>query len=154
MSASVPALDLELQRAVQNVPLPSEAEFRRWVAAALVAPHAPVEVVIRVVDETESASLNETYRHKQGPTNVLSSPFEAPPGVESNLLGDLAVCAPVVEREAREQGKPASAHWAHMVVHGVLHLQGYDHVEAGAAEEMENLERRILSRLGYPDPYE
>lgn len=154
MSASVPALDLELQRAVQDVPLPSETEFRRWVAAALVVPHASVEVVIRVVDETESASLNETYRHKQGPTNVLSFPFEAPPGVQSNLLGDLAVCAPVVEREAREQGKPATAHWAHMVVHGVLHLQGYDHVEAGAAEEMENLERRILSQLGYPDPYE
>lgn len=154
MSAPVPALDLELQRAVQDIPLPSETEFRRWVAAALVVPHASVEVVIRVVDETESASLNETYRHKQGPTNVLSFPFEAPPGVQSNLLGDLAVCAPVVEREAREQGKPASAHWAHMVVHGVLHLQGYDHLEAGAAEEMENLERRILSQLGYPDPYE
>ncbi|MEJ2643433.1 MAG: rRNA maturation RNase YbeY [Gammaproteobacteria bacterium] len=154
MSASVPALDLELQRAVQDVPLPSETEFRSWVAAALVVPHAAVEVVIRVVDETESASLNETYRHKQGPTNVLSFPFEAPPGVQSNLLGDLAVCAPIVEREAREQGKPATAHWAHMVVHGVLHLQGYDHVEAGAAEEMENLERRILSQLGYPDPYE
>ena len=154
MAARVPALDLELQRAVQDVAMPSEAEFRRWVTAALSEPHGDVEVVIRVVDEAESASLNETYRHRQGPTNVLSFPFEAPPGVESHLLGDLAVCAPVVAREAREQGKSLSAHWAHMVVHGVLHLQGYDHLEARAADEMENLERRILGQLGYPDPYE
>lgn len=147
-------LNLELQRAVRGVRLPARAEFQRWAAAALVAVTPSVEVVIRVVDEAESAVFNETYRHKRGPTNVLSFPFEAPPGPDSELLGDLAICAPVVIREAREQGKSLSMHWAHMVVHGMLHLQGYDHVEAAAADEMEDLERRILGQLGYPDPYE
>lgn len=146
-------LTLELQRAVAGMRLPSKARFRCWATAALVSAARPVELVIRVVDETESAALNATYRHKLGPTNVLSFPFEAPPGVDSALLGDLAICAPVVIREAREQGKPVLAHWAHMVVHGVLHLQGYDHMNSVDADEMESLERRILGQLGYPDPY-
>jgi probable rRNA maturation factor len=132
--------------------IPAEADFQRWAVAA--GPEGVAEVAIRVVDETESAALNQTYRHKAGPTNVLSFPCEAPPGVPNDLLGDLVICAPVVEREAQDQGKTAEAHWAHMVVHGVLHLRGYDHVEPDEAERMEALEVALLSRLGYPNPYE
>lgn len=132
--------------------IPPEKEFQRWAEA--VIPEAEPEVCIRVVDEAESAELNQTYRHKTGPTNVLSFPCEAPPGIPNSILGDLVICAPVVEREAREQGKPAAAHWAHLVVHGLLHLRGYDHLEAEDAERMESLEVDILSRLGYPNPYD
>ena len=106
------------------------------------------------MDEDEGAELNEAYRRKQGPTNVLSFPFEAPPGVELSLLGDIVVCAPVVAREAGEQGKILESHWAHMVVHGCLHLLGYDHMEPVEAEAMEALETEILGGLGYPNPYE
>ena len=109
--------------------------------------------LIRLVDEAESRQLNRDYRGKDRPTNVLSFPFEAPPEVLTPLLGDLVICAPVVVREAREQGKPADAHWAHMLVHGVLHLLGYDHLEPAEADEMEALERDILAGLGFPDPY-
>jgi probable rRNA maturation factor len=108
---------------------------------------------VRIVDEQESAELNEQYRHKQGPTNVLSFPFECPPGVELNLLGDLVICAPVVQREAQQQQKQELAHWAHMVVHGTLHLLGYDHLQQDEAEAMENREIRIMEDLGYSDPY-
>lgn len=132
--------------------LPPEADFQRWAEA--VIPEAELEVCIRVVDVAESAELNQTYRHKPGPTNVLSFPCEVPPGVPNPLLGDLVICAPVVEREAREQGKTAEAHWAHLVVHGLLHLRGYDHGEEEDAERMESLEVDILSRLGYPNPYD
>ena len=97
--------------------------------------------------------MNQRYRSKSGPTNVLSFPFEDPPGVESDELGDIVVCAPVVDREAVEQGKTAQEHWAHMVVHGVLHLCGYDHIDDKDADEMENEETRILTGLGFPAPY-
>ncbi|MGS6552627.1 rRNA maturation RNase YbeY [Escherichia coli] len=111
------------------------------------------EVTIRVVDTAESHSLNLTYRGKDKPTNVLSFPFEVPPGMEMSLLGDLVICRQVVEKEAQEQGKPLEAHWAHMVVHGSLHLLGYDHIEDDEAEEMEALETEIMLALGYEDPY-
>ncbi|HSJ47688.1 MAG TPA: rRNA maturation RNase YbeY [Gammaproteobacteria bacterium] len=125
-----------------------------WVEAALETENHGVELVIRLVDEAESAELNEAYRGKTGPTNVLSFPFDMPPEVEeTRLLGDLVICAPVVRREAAEQGKTEPAHWAHLVVHGTLHLQGYDHQSEAGAAEMEGLERQILARLGYPDPY-
>lgn len=101
----------------------------------------------------ESHSLNLTYRGKDKPTNVLSFPFEVPPGMEMSLLGDLVICRQVVEKEAQEQGKPLEAHWAHMVVHGSLHLLGYDHIEDDEAEEMEALETEIMLALGYEDPY-
>jgi probable rRNA maturation factor len=101
-------------------------------------------VTVRLVDEAESRELNHTYRGKDKPTNVLSFPFEAPPGLELPLLGDLVICRQVVEAEAVEQGKPLMAHWAHMVVHGSLHLLGYDHIEDEEAEEMEQLERDIM----------
>lgn len=113
-----------------------------------------MEVLIRIVDADEGAALNERYRGKRGPTNVLSFPFAVPSGIPNRLLGDLVICAPVVEREACEQGKSAEAHWAHMVVHGMLHLQGYDHVEEREAEIMEAREVEILSRLGVENPYE
>ncbi|MGB0712351.1 MAG: rRNA maturation RNase YbeY [Gammaproteobacteria bacterium] len=108
---------------------------------------------VKLVDARESQDLNLRYRDQDKPTNVLSFPFEAPPGVELGLLGDLAICVPVVEREAREQHKGASAHWCHMVVHGVLHLMGHDHLDDAQARVMESLETDILAALGYPDPY-
>jgi probable rRNA maturation factor len=142
---------LELQNASTALNLPDTESFRRWADAA--AGPEPAEILVRIVDEGESAELNGAYRHKQGPTNVLSFPFEVPPGVPNEFLGDLVICAGVVEREAREQGKPAEAHWAHMVVHGLLHLRGYDHVEDADAAEMEAAEVDILARLGFSDPY-
>ncbi|QSA98202.1 rRNA maturation RNase YbeY [Methylococcus sp. EFPC2] len=145
-------IEVEIQNASASADVPSEDEFRRWAATAVQRDAA--EIVIRVVDEDESAELNEQYRHKAGPTNVLSFPFEAPPGVDTDILGDLVICAPVVEREAGEQGKTPAAHWAHMVVHGVLHLQGYDHIEEAEAERMEAEEVALLRGLGYGNPYE
>ncbi|HEV2110346.1 MAG TPA: rRNA maturation RNase YbeY [Gammaproteobacteria bacterium] len=133
--------------------VPGEAELARWAAAALAGRRAGAELAIRIVDEAEGAKLNATYRHKQGATNVLSFPAELPPGVPLPLLGDLVICAPVVAREAREQGKAPEAHWAHLVVHGCLHLLGHDHEQQAETEEMESLERKILEGMGYPDPY-
>jgi len=116
------------------------------------------EVNFQVVDEANISELNETYRHKSGPTNVLSFPFEAPPGLPKEeadaLLGDIVICAQVVSREAEEQGKTLQAHWAHMVVHGVLHLLGYDHLDDDEAEAMENLEVQLLNELTFPNPYQ
>ncbi|GAB4289195.1 MAG: rRNA maturation RNase YbeY [Thiohalomonadaceae bacterium] len=146
-------IDLDLQIASAAPGIPSEDAFRAWVHAALAGRRAEAELTIRVVDEEESAELNGTYRHQPGPTNVLSFPFAAPPGVTLPLLGDIVICAPVVAREAREQGKTAAAHWAHMTVHGCLHLLGHDHIDPAEAEIMEALERDVLSALGYADPY-
>jgi len=146
-------LEIDIQYGLPRAGLPTAAAVRRWAAAALAGGPADAELSVRIVDEEEGAQLNQAYRHKQGATNVLSFPFEAPPYIDSPLLGDLAICAPVVEREAREQGKAADAHWAHMVVHGTLHLLGYDHQDAAQAREMEAREIEILMRLGYPDPY-
>jgi probable rRNA maturation factor len=148
-------LELDLQIALAMPGLPDEAHFRRWAEAALMGAgyEKDAELTLRIVNEAESTALNEAYRHKQGPTNVLSFPFTAPPEVDgSPLLGDIVICAPVVLREAISQNKPAEAHWAHLVAHGVLHLLGYDHDEIQAAA-MESLEIRILTDLGYADPY-
>jgi probable rRNA maturation factor len=146
-------LRLEAQYATEAGGLPSEQALRRWAAAALMEP-GDKELVVRIVDEAESAALNDRYRGKPEPTNVLSFPFESPPGLALPHLGDLVICAPVVEREAREQGKSSEAHWAHMLVHGLLHLRGYDHQNEAEAETMEALESAILGQLGYPNPYE
>lgn len=149
-------LDLELQVAVDFPGLPDADVVRQWAAVALAESGRTrdAELVVRLVNAAESESLNSRYRGKQGPTNVLSFPFEAPPEVNGlNLLGDVVICAPVVLAEAVTQRKPAEAHWAHMVVHGVLHLVGYDHGDDGEAERMESLESRILDHLGYSDPY-
>jgi probable rRNA maturation factor len=147
-------IDLDLQIVVDAPDLPSEADIRRWVAAAVGDAMAEAQLTVRIVDEAEIRELNATYRGKDKPTNVLSFPFEAPPGVDIPLLGDIIVCAAVVAREAGEQGKPLEAHWAHMVIHGTLHLLGYDHIEEAEAEEMEGLEIRLLTDLGYANPYE
>lgn len=145
---------LDLQVACENPEgLPQEAQIQRWLDAAIVPFQEEAEVTVRLVDEAESHDLNLTYRGKDKPTNVLSFPFEAPPGMEMPLLGDLVICRQVVEREAPEQDTPLDAHWAHMVVHGSLHLLGYDHIEDDEAEEMEALETEIMLALGYADPY-
>ena len=134
---------------------PDEDDIRRWVEAvmALEQNSADVELTVRIVGVEEIAELNKRYRHKTGPTNILSFPFEAPPGVELNLLGDLVIAAPVVASEAQQQHKTETAHWAHMVVHGTLHLLGYDHQTAAEAEEMEAREIHILKTLGFANPY-
>ena len=147
-------LALDVQRASVAAELPSDTQLRRWARAALADIGGNHELTVRIVDAPESADLNADYRHKQGPTNVLSFPFEAPPGVNSRLLGDLVLCADVVQREAREQGKSPQAHWAHMIVHGVLHLRGFDHLTMIEAQAMETLETEILACLGYTNPYE
>jgi len=133
--------------------LPAPRDFERWAAAALAGRCAAGEMTIRVVGLAESAALNETYRLRSGPTNVLSFPYESTPEMEPPLLGDLVICAPQVMLEARQQHKVPQAHWAHITVHGSLHLLGYDHEEAKEAEIMERLEVAILAGLGYPDPY-
>lgn len=148
------AIELDLQLAVENENnLPSTTDFQRWLDAAIHRFQADAEVTIRIVDREESQTLNRDYRGKDKPTNVLSFPFEAPPEIEINLLGDLIICRQVVEKEAEEQDKPLFAHWAHMVVHGSLHLLGYDHIEDDEAEEMEALETEIMQEMGYNDPY-
>ena len=134
--------------------IPTATQVQRWAEAALLSKEQDsVSLSVRVVDEQEITDLNQRYRSRSGATNVLSFPFEDPPGVESDELGDVVVCAPVVEREAHEQGKTTEEHWAHIVVHGILHLCGYDHIEDSDAEEMENEETRILTGLGFPAPY-
>ena len=152
---------VEIVNASSDTQLPASTDFRHWTETALAAMQSNEETLadgtelsIRVVDEAESAQLNETYRHKQGPTNVLSFPFEGIQGTGINLLGDLAICAPLVRKEAGEQNKPAQAHWAHLTVHGILHLKGYDHEEPAAAGKMEALEVRIMESLGFANPYQ
>lgn len=143
---------IELQIASTAAGLPGADQLAAWAAAARLD-DGEASIVIRIVDEPESRRLNRDYRGKDKPTNVLSFPFDPPPGVPEAHLGDLVICAPVVFAEAQQQQKTPEAHWAHMVVHGTLHLQGYDHQNSVEAEEMESLERRILASLGYPDPY-
>lgn len=134
--------------------LPSAEQFQTWLDAALADQNKEFEVVIRLVDEPESAQLNQEYRGKSGPTNVLSFAFEVPDGVPLNLLGDLVICAPLVKKEALEQHKPAEHHWAHLVIHGVLHLRGYDHIDETEADEMEAKEIAILKQLNISNPYQ
>ena len=143
----------EIQFIYQSASVPCKEQFQVWLEAALKDMDRDVEIVIRIVDERESACLNEQYRKKDGPTNILSFPFEVPKGVDLNLLGDLVICAPIVEKEASAQHKSKCNHWAHLVVHGVLHLQGYDHISHHDAERMEAKEIEILSKLNITNPY-
>ena len=145
-------VDLDIQREV--VGLPKDQELVKWVKEVLtLEQHGDTELTIRFVSEAESAELNNEYRNKQNSTNVLSFPFEMPEEVELNLLGDLVVCSDIVKKEAAEQQKEELAHWAHMIVHGTLHLLGYDHLTDAEARIMETKEIKILSQLGYSDPY-
>ncbi len=155
-------LSLDIQRASRRRDLPSDALLRRWARAALLHDagyaEAKVALTIRMVNEAESQALNRDYRGKDKPTNVLSFPFELPEFLAStevshHYLGDLVICAAVVAAEAKEQDKALNHHWAHMVVHGVLHLLGYDHIKNAEAKRMEALERTILASLKIPDPY-
>ena len=141
-------LRLSYQR-VCSVEVPPRAAVLRWVRAALQKGEA--QVTVRFVDTEEGRELNQRFRGKDYATNVLSFVYDVPE--EAGLMGDLVLCAPVVEREAAEQGKPLAAHYAHLIVHGMLHLQGYDHEDEAQAAEMEALERDVLGRLGFPDPY-
>lgn len=144
---------LNVQRASSVRGLPSAASITDWARAALAGSGpGTAEITVRLVDEPESADLNKRYRGKRGATNVLSFTYDLAPE-KAGLAGDLLVCAPVVQREAVQQDKRPRAHWAHMVVHGILHLRGHDHVRITDAEIMEALEIRILKRLGFPDPY-
>ena len=141
--------------AARGAAVPKAAELKRWAMSAL-GDGVRGELTLRIVDEDESAELNSRYRGKKGPTNVLSFGAEAaaaPSGDELLPYGDVVICAAVVAREAREQGKPLAAHWAHMVVHGALHLQGYDHENVRDAGIMEARERAVLAEMGFPDPY-
>jgi probable rRNA maturation factor len=152
-TAGIMALAIEVQLAVDAGSLPSPVELSTWALAAWQDKARDAEVVVRVTDEAESRQLNHEFRGKDKATNVLSFPFDPVPEIDLDHAGDLVICAPVVEREAGEQGKGLEAHWAHMVVHGMLHLQGYDHESDAEAAEMEALETDILSALGYPAPY-
>jgi probable rRNA maturation factor len=134
--------------------VPTLAQFQHWLDSTLLPENDGVELTIRLVNKNESQQLNAQYRNKDKPTNVLSFPFEVPAGIELNLLGDLIICADIVEKEAIEQNKTLTAHWAHMVIHGCLHLLGYDHIDDTDAQNMEALEIDILAKLGFNNPYE
>lgn len=140
-------LNLSVQYACNREGLPLRADFVRWARAALVGGG---EITIRLVDPDEGQELNAEYRGKDYATNVLSFPYDTEPVV----MGDLVICPSVVAREAAEQNKPLAAHYAHLTVHGMLHLQGWDHENDEEAQQMEDQEREILAALGYPDPYQ
>jgi len=153
------ALQLEFQVGCEVEGLPSEAQFRSWLTMALRAvDRDSAELSLRIVDTAESQQLNSDYRDKNQPTNVLSFPWQSDfpelAELESNYLGDLAICAEIVQREVVEQQKLLEAHWAHLSIHGLLHLLGFDHIDAAEAQVMESLEISILSQLHYPNPYE
>ncbi|MCL1123823.1 rRNA maturation RNase YbeY [Shewanella surugensis] len=148
-------LILDRQVAIDETPdLPNQTSLALWVNTVLDGRMEEAELTIRIVGNEESQQLNFDYRGKDKPTNVLSFPFEAPPEIELPLLGDLIICAPVVAQEANAQNKTLQAHWAHMVVHGCLHLLGYDHIDDAEAEEMESLETQIITQLGFANPYQ
>lgn len=166
--------DIDIQMACDKAELPQAGEamssyIEDWVKAVLTAPqtrwqrrqpwqaadtfHHAAQLTVRLVDTEEGIALNQDYRHRQGPTNVLAFPFDEPFQLQPPLLGDVVICAPLVASEARQQSKPLLAHWAHLVVHGTLHLLGYDHLGDNQAQEMEGLEITILTQLGFADPY-
>ena len=148
--------ELDVQYAVTAADLPTIEQFQTWVDHALNFMNydqPSPELTLRLVDLDEGRELNKQWRHRDYATNVLSFPFECPPGVPLNLLGDIVLCAPVVAQEALDQAKILQAHWAHLVIHGVLHLLGYDHLNDDEAEKMETLEIEILQHFNYPNPY-
>lgn len=148
---------LDLTSASHSAGVPTQPQMLRWFEAAmemgLKEPRAAAQVSVYLVDGEEGRTLNRRYRGKDAATNVLSFPADLPPELELPLLGDLVICVPVIAREAEQQGKDPQAHWAHMLVHGSLHLLGYDHIDLIEAEAMETQETEILARLNYPAPY-
>ncbi len=146
-------MSIAIQNPSAETDIPTDIQLIQWAKAALDTRCEQAEITIRIVDPTEGAALNAQYRHKDGPTNVLSFSYPPPMGMEALLLGDIVICAAVVAAEAKDQHKPLQAHWAHMVVHGVLHLLGYDHEQARDAVTMEALENRILKALDFEPPY-
>jgi len=145
---------LIVQYAAAGDDLPARPLLRRWARATLGAEVANMKIVLRFVEESESRTLNRRYRRRDRPTNVLSFVYDDGRGAEGDCLsGDIVLCAPVLRREAAEQGKPLAAHCAHLVVHGMLHLQGYDHAQSREAARMEAREIAILARLGFGNPY-
>ena len=146
---------IQIDNASGSDDVPDESTMRGWILAALAHENKTgAELAVRIVDEAEITGLNRRFRHKNRSTNVLSFPAELPEEIDIPLLGDIAVCAPVVAAEARQQGKTAPAHWAHMLVHGTLHLLGYDHIGDADSEKMEAVETTIMTQLGFPPPYE
>ena len=146
---------LDIQRIVDLDSLPSDDDLQLWVETALADYNQDAEILIRIIDTQEMIELNSRYRGKHGATNILSFPFELPDGVEAiDLLGDLVVCAAVLEQEAEQQNKALSAHWAHIIIHGVLHLLGYDHLTNDEAIEMESQEIILLQELHIDNPYQ
>ena len=145
---------LDVQNACNSKNLPTEKHFQQWIDAVFsTLTHKDIELTIRLVNIEESQQLNLQYRNINKPTNVLSFPFEVPEGIELNLLGDLVICSQVVEEEAIAQNKALFDHWAHMVIHGCLHLLGYDHINDIDADEMESIEVNILNKLTITNPY-
>ena len=151
---SKPSIKIDLQNDSDLPNVPDERQLASWVEQALQQAYPGLEQSIRVVDEVESRQLNKAYRGKDRSTNVLSFPSEQSELLDYDYLGDLVICAVVVEAEAAQQGKSLTAHWAHMIVHGMLHLQGYDHLDESEAEQMEALEIEILAALGHTNPYQ
>lgn len=147
------SIDIDVQYATDWPDIPDENKFRQWVETALKDLKENAELTIRIVDEEEGTQLNEQWRKSTDPTNVLSFPHEGVKEIAPELLGDIVICAPVVDREAIEQNKDNHAHWAHMIVHGVLHLNGFDHIDSEDADRMENLEISILKELNIENPY-
>ncbi len=148
---------ITVQRAVPKNEMPTAAQLKQWAQEVLKRKTPDIEMTIRVVDTQEMTELNTHYRHKAGPTNVLSFPYDMSTDLiedEFPLLGDIVICAAVVHQEAQEQNKPTTAHWAHMVIHGTLHLLGYDHEIPADADKMESIEITILKELGFPNPYQ
>ena len=143
-------VDITVQFATAEPSVPAENEILHWAGCALALGGAGGEVTIRITDENEMQSLNSKWRNTDKPTNVLSFPLH---GADSPLLGDIVVCAPVVKREAARQARSLEAHWAHIIIHGILHLMGYDHSETREAKTMEAEETALMQELGYPDPY-
>ena len=150
-------IDLQIACEENGLTLPKQSQFQHWVDTALAEvchdPEQEFELTIRLVNQDESRQLNNQYRGKDKPTNVLSFPFETPEGIELNLLGDLVICIEVMQAEANVQNKALFDHWAHLVIHGCLHLVGFDHISDDEAVEMESIEIAILAKLGISNPY-
>lgn len=147
-------IKVNIQRATRTSGLPSNQLVRKCVRLALAKRPGPSEITVRMTGAREAARLNRKWRRKKGPTNVLSFPATDIREFVPGYLGDIVLCAPVIAREATQQGKPLAAHWAHMIIHGTLHLMGYDHIKPAARRKMESLEKKLLAAMGIADPYQ